>query len=114
MSILEKGRLQSSINKDALITYIYRSKERYQQIQDLSTQFIQTIGRDTFYTYHEKSRVEQMKVSMETLAKLVRLKVGDFINDNPNELICVGNFEVASTVSSIMIKPVIEVLGSEE
>lgn len=114
MSILEKGRRNCSIKKEALITYIYHSKERYQRIQDLSEKMVQTVGKEIFHTYHEKNRVDQMKTSMETLAKMIRLKQGDFINDNPHELTSVVNFEVASTVSAIMIKPVIEVLGSEE
>lgn len=51
---------------------------------------------------------------MEGLGQLIRLKVGDFVNDNPHELLLTYNFEVASSVSAIMIRPIIDVLGSDE
>jgi len=55
-----------------------------------------------------------MKESLTTLSKLIKFKKGDFINDNPHEILMCFNFEVASSVSAIMIRPVIEVLGSKE
>lgn len=55
-----------------------------------------------------------MKISMETLSKLIKLKHNDVINDNPHELLFLNNFEIVSSVSAIMIKPIIKYLGSEE
>ena len=55
-----------------------------------------------------------MKSSMRYLSELMKMNKGDLVNDNPHELIASFNMEVVSSVSAIMIRPIIDVLGSEE
>ena len=55
-----------------------------------------------------------MKTSMTTLAEIIKMNEGDFLNDNPHELTLTLGYEIASLISALMIRPILEVLGTEE
>lgn len=55
-----------------------------------------------------------MKSSLKMLEKFIRSGKGDFIRDVPIELVTSINFETAASVSNVMVKPIIEVLGSDQ
>lgn len=66
------------------------------------------------YKFYEKDRVDQMKMSMSVLGDLIKMNEGDLLNDNPHELTLIVGYEMASLISAMMIRPILEVLGTKE
>ena len=48
------------------------------------------------------------------MAEIIKINEGDLLNDNPHELTLLVGYEMASLISAMMIRPILEVLGTKE
>lgn len=58
MSTLNSIRQQSKIQREQLIPFLYKSKERFDIIVSISKKVTEKISEEEFQTFHEKSRVD--------------------------------------------------------
>ena len=116
MSILEKVRSKSSLNKDDLISMVYKSQDRYSKIiqtyEILKTEF----PEEFVMSYYDKNRVEKIKHGIISLKKLMKLKSSalDYIKESYLELNSAFNNDIASSISNIMVKPLLNAIGTNE
>lgn len=115
MSILEKARSKTTIKTEALIPIIYKSHTRYTKIQKTASLITKAFPESFTLPYFEKNRVDQIKQGLISLKKLMHLKSSatDYIKEQFLELNALFNSEVASSISNIMVKPLLKSIATE-
>ena len=113
MSVFEQARSQSKISKDELIKVGDRT--HYIEIHKNITRLSEVLTDKDIYSYYEMGRVDQVKRSYEICAKIIALKSEDtYDRDMPHSLDFLPNVEIPGTVSHLMVRPIISVLGNDE
>ena len=115
MSKFEQARSKSKLNKTDLIEPVFGSHEHYNKLLAYLHKFKSLASHEEHFKFYELSREDQIKYSYSFAAKLIENKMFDFINgDVPSEMNFYNNFEIPASVSNIMVRPVIDILGSDE
>lgn len=114
MSIFEKLIKDSAISSSELRNFIYGSEELYQNCLKWIAQFKEIYSEDQAFAIYEMSRIDKIKFSYFFLSKMIksaRLKLNS--ENAPTYFSELLNFEFASSVSIVMVQPVIEILGTK-
>jgi len=114
MSILQKAISQSKVSTEDLLR-LELADDRPKKIREMSEHLRGILSPQDIYGFAELSRVDQVKLGYKTAAKIIALKKR--LNEDPNQLPVIDflpNFEVPGTVSILMARPMLDVLGSDE
>lgn len=115
MSLLEQTRANASIKKEDLLETIFGSVEHYEKVKVHISKLKSIMPAEEWFKFYELSREDQIKFGYRVAAALVERKMFDFINGEvPGEMNFYTNFEVPGSVSNVMVRPVIDILGSDE
>lgn len=114
MSTLQKAMGQSKVSTEDLLR-MESLDDRRKKIREMSEHLRSILSPQELYGNPELSRIDQVKLGYRTAAKIIALKKR--LNADPNELPVIDfmpNFEVPGTVSILMVRPILDVLGSDE
>lgn len=115
MSILEKGREKARVTKADLTNLIYLSQDRLDSIKFHLGEMKKTLPQSEALKFYEKSRLEQVKHAYEVLSKeIVAKRANPDYDVIPPELYYYYNILMPGGVSVIMVRHLINVLGSDE
>ena len=114
MKKLPQARQKANVDTQEVIPIIYQSTERYNLIKKHLEDIKKDYPRDEVFKFYEMSRLDQIRYAYKALAKAIEAKRADYINhDVPHELFHFTNFVLPAGISTIMVRPIIEVLGNE-
>lgn len=115
MSKLKQARSKASITQTDLIDTLFGSHQYYKKIQDYITKYKSLFPADEWFKHYEMSREDQIKFGYQVASRLIENKMHDFISsDVPTEMNFYCNIEIPGSVSAVMVRPAIDILGSEE
>jgi acyl-CoA oxidase len=114
MSVLEKARSQSQICKKELIKLVYGSEEDYEKCLETIKKFKEFNPPESAFKFYELSRLDQVKSGYEFAANMIKNKFYDNVSGVvPHESTYYVNFEFAGSVSHLMVRTIIDVLGND-
>lgn len=115
MSILEKARLQSQISTSDLINLVYVSKDRYNKLLKCLKGMEKDLPQNESLMYYEKSRLKQIKHAYTILSKeMIARRAGTDYENAPEELYYAHNILMPGAVSILMVRHIINVVGTDE
>jgi acyl-CoA oxidase len=114
MSVLKRAIEQSQVSKEEL-TKLENSVQQTEELKKVISAVKENLTPQEYHGFSELSRVEQVKQGYLTAGKLIEAKKRLNIDHSKTPMIdFVPDFEVPGTVSHVMVRPIIDVLGSDE
>jgi acyl-CoA oxidase len=114
MSILKKAIEQSKVSRKEL-ERLEDSDKGTAEFKLASNELKSILSPQEIYGFSEMSRLDQVKQGYITAAKIIESKKRLNINHNETSLLdYLPNFEIPGTVSLTMVRPILDVLASDE
>ena len=114
MSVLKKAIEQSKVSQEELAK-LEGNVEQMAELKRAINAARENLSLQDIYEFPELSRVDQLKQGYRTAAKLIAVKKSLKIDHSKTPVIdYIPNLEIPGTVSHVMVRPIIDVLGSDE